>query len=162
MSKSIRKSLMEVRASHLSIHFYQLMFDFLIAFVVSIILVRITGLSLAYVLIPFIVLALSASVYEFRKWNLIDLIERSYESLDERLETAYEADEGNPIADSLIREVRGEIDGIEDSSFMNPKFLFGRIAVLFVLCLILLTAGFVGFYFDLDRILEDPNVGGVK
>lgn len=158
----VRRSLRDVKISHISLHFYQFLFDCIICLIGALIVTRILSLPIFYTVIPFLAFFVIATLVEFHEWNIVKVIMKAYSHLDEKLQTALEVQPGNPIAEDLMYDVSREIDDISDTTFVKPKSLAKRVMAIFTLSFLLLTLGYLGyFYGTIEKIIEDNTGKGI-
>lgn len=95
------------------------------------------------------------------KINTIEMVESRYEWLRERLRTAWDCrDEDNVVATDLVAQVTTRLREVDVSSFLDRRYLAGRllVSVVLVAALMGLTASDIQSDFtpeDITRIIEE-------
>ena len=122
--KQFRKAILEIKFTIAKLIIFDALINSTLLFLGSLILLSLFGLSFIY---PLFIALIYFVVVLFRRMRLnkINIVEKQYGSLDEKLRTAAEyQSRGNPVVKELQGEVVRGMKRIEESAFINERKIY--------------------------------------
>ena len=143
--KQFRKAILEIKFTIAKLIIFDTLINSTLLFLGSLILLSLFGLSFIY---PLFIALIYFVVVLFRRMRLnkINIVEKQYGSLDEKLRTAAEyQSRGNPVVKELQGEVVRGMKRIEESAFINERKIYLKCIGIIGLCFLVLVISPVTF-----------------
>ena len=136
--KKFRKAISELKFNLAKLILFDTVINSILVFLVALILFSLMGVSFVY---PIFLAVVYFVVVAFRrlKLNKINIVEKTYRSMDEKLRTAAEYNSpGNPVVKELQGEVVRDMRKIEASAFINERKIYLKSLGIVGLCFLVL------------------------
>ncbi|MFC2154536.1 hypothetical protein ACFLRC_03525 [Candidatus Altiarchaeota archaeon] len=142
----VLKKVGEVRNLLIGYVLYDAVLDFMLAFLVSAIVLSLIGLGMLYSVIPALIYSLAKIYKNLRESDVLSQVEENYRSLKERLKTAYDnRGRDNIILTMLRKDVSLHMSRINADSFMEAGIMVKKVFGVIFLSFVLLSVSVVQF-----------------